>query len=600
MIPESFIQDLLARADIVDLIQSYVPLKKAGTNYAACCPFHNEKTASFTVSPNKQFYHCFGCGAHGTAISFLMEYAGLGFVEAVQDLANRLGMAVPTDERKPSNPTSAEASRTAQLGNLRTLSELMWEAARYYKQQLRQSPEAIAYLKKRGLSGEVAARFGVGYAPDSWQNLASVFPDYRAPELLVAGLVIENEQGRRYDRFRDRIIFPIVNGKGEVIGFGGRILEQGEPKYLNSPETPLFEKGQEVFGLPQARPALRDTNTAIVVEGYMDVVALSQHGIGNVVATLGTATTPTHVRKLLRQVDRLVFCFDGDNAGRKAAWRALENTLEALVDNKQAGFVFLPQDDDPDSFVRVHGADAFRQKVQEATPLSDFLFQELLRRNDTTSAEGRASLIHAAKPLLGHVHAPLLRLQLVKRLAELSQVSQAEVERLCSLRPLTRPSPARAPRQAPSLGRMLLQRVLEQPALALRLPTALPGDPRSLEYQALMTITRSIRERNTQTGQIPDYPVLCEAMRGMPGVQLVEQLVGEIMTKPLDSETDDETVAAEEFDAILDKFAERSRQSFFADLQAKARHSGVSGLSNEEKAAYLAFLSARKPGQPST
>src|SRR5574343_1807128 len=359
MIPESFIQDLLARIDIVDLVDSYVPLKKAGANYAACCPFHSENTPSFTVSPTKQFYHCFGCGAHGTAIGFVMEYQGLGFIDAVKDLASRAGMQVPEDERRPG---AAQES----AGQSRQLIEVMARAAQYYKEQLKRSPRAIEYCKKSGLSGEIAARYGMGYAPDGWQNLQAVFSDYQAAELKLAGLVIENEAGRRYDRFRDRLMIPIINPKGEIIAFGGRIFDQGEPKYLNSPETPLFEKGRELFGLPQARQALRETDTAIVTEGYMDVIALSQNGVGNAVATLGTATTPTHVQKLLRQVDRIVFSFDGDNAGRKAAWRALENALEALADNKQIGFVFLPAEHDPDSFVRREGKEAFQRLVAQA------------------------------------------------------------------------------------------------------------------------------------------------------------------------------------------------------------------------------------------
>src|SRR5574343_1223978 len=341
MIPESFIQDLLARVDIVDLVDSYVPLKKAGANYAACCPFHNEKSPSFTVSPTKQFYHCFGCGAHGTAIGFVMEYQGLGFIDAVKDLASRAGMQVPEDERRPG---AAQES----AGQSRQPIEVMARAAQYYKEQLKRSPRAIEYCKKRGLSGEIAARYGMGYAPDGWNNLKSIFPDYDAEILKEAGLVIDNDSGRRYDRFRDRLMIPIINAKGDIIAFGGRIIDQQSekdgPKYLNSPETPLFEKGRELFGLPQARQALRETDTAIVTEGYMDVIALSQNGVGNAVATLGTATTATHVTKLLRQVDRIVFCFDGDNAGRKAAWRALENSLEALADKKRLGFIFLPQE----------------------------------------------------------------------------------------------------------------------------------------------------------------------------------------------------------------------------------------------------------------
>ena len=592
MIPDSFIQDLLARVDIVDLVESYLPLKKAGANYAACCPFHNEKSPSFTVSPSKQFYHCFGCGAHGTAISFVMEYAGLGFVEAVQDLAGRLGMPVPVEEKKTFADGGSFKPETT-YAQVRGLSEVMVRAAQFYKSQLKNSPRAIEYLKNRGLTGEVAAKFGIGYAPEGWQNLQAVFPQYNVPELLTAGLVIENEQGRRYDRFRDRIMFPIINQKGEVIGFGGRILDQGEPKYLNSPETPLFEKGREVFGLPQARQALRDTNTAVVVEGYMDVVALAQYGIGNAVATLGTATTATHVRKLLRQVDRIVFCFDGDNAGRKAAWRALENALEALADNKQIGFVFLPEADDPDSFVRANGTEAFQQKVAQATPLSDFLIQELVSRCDMASAEGRAKLIHEAKPLLLKVPTPLLRLQLVKRLAQITGFTQTEVERLCELRSIAKAGPTRVPRQAPSLSRTLLQCVLMKPELALRLPKAMPADDRSEEWAALRCIAECVQARVHGDGaSAPGYPVLREALRGTQGEALVEMMIGRLIEVQPDE--DDQSVN-QEFADILEKLAEGPPQQFFNQLQAKARSLGVAGLSEEEKAQYLAFLSGKTP-----
>ncbi|MEK7842590.1 MAG: DNA primase, partial [Pseudomonadota bacterium] len=334
MIPQSFIQDLLNRIDIVDVIERHVPLKKAGTNYSACCPFHSEKTPSFTVSPTKQFYHCFGCGAHGSAVGFMMEYGGLNFIEAVNDLADRVGMQVP--QQQPESRPGMAASGGQSTGNSsQDLFEVMNTATRFYREQLKHSESAIAYLKKRGLTGETAARFAIGYAPAGWQNLAAVFPDYQAKmptdPLVEAGLVIENDDGKRYDRFRDRIMFPILNQKGMIVGFGGRVLEQGEPKYLNSPETPLFEKGRELYNLFGARKAIREAGRVVVVEGYMDVVALSQHGIDYAVAALGTATTPYHVQKLLRQTDDVVFCFDGDNAGRKAAWRALENSLAQLV-----------------------------------------------------------------------------------------------------------------------------------------------------------------------------------------------------------------------------------------------------------------------------
>ena len=574
MIPESFIQELLHRVDIVDLIDSYVPLKKAGANYAACCPFHNEKTPSFTVSQTKQFYHCFGCSAHGTAIGFLMEYSGLGFVDAIKELASRVGMQVPEEE----------ARRPHDGPKLTTLAEIMARAVKYYYEQLKRSEKAIDYLKRRGLSGEIAQRFGIGYAPDSWQGLEAAFDDYSRPELQQAGLVIRNEQGRLYDRFRDRVMFPIINQKGEVIAFGGRVIGEGEPKYLNSPETPLFEKGRELFGLPQARQALRETNTAIVVEGYMDVVALAQHGVGNAVATLGTATTATHVQKLLRQVDRIVYCFDGDSAGRKAAWRALENSLEALPAQKSIGFVFLSAQDDPDSFVRDHGKAAFERLIAQATPLSEFLLHELMSRCEMSSAEGRARLVAEAKPLLLRLQTPLLRLQLVKRLAEESGFSQQEVERLCDLRPIARPAPARAPRQAPSLLRPLLRLLLQKPELAMKFPLqTLPGN--SAEAQAV----RSLCEMILAAGDPPPgYAVLLERARGVENEEILHEAAAELMRQPFDEESIDE-----EFDGTIQRLQEAESRRTFELLQEKIGKLGVSGLSGEEKQQYLQALQNR-------
>jgi DNA primase len=404
LIPDSFKQDLLNRVDIVDLVERYVRLKKAGANFVACCPFHNEKSPSFTVSPTKQFYHCFGCGAHGNAISFVMEYQGLGYVDAVKELAESAGMQLPEFERRgaKSEPEGPD------------LYEIMQQAANYYREQLKSAPSAIDYLKGRGLTGQVAARFGIGYAPAGWQNLQSVFPDYAAKPLKDCGLVIDGEGGRRYDRFRDRIMFPILNQRGSVIGFGGRVLGEGEPKYLNSPETPLFEKGRELYGLSQARAAIREAGRVVVVEGYMDVVALAQHGVEYAVATLGTATSATHVQKLFRQTDEIVYCFDGDAAGRRAAWHALDVSLPVLADHKAAKFLFLPAEDDPDSYVRAHGPEAFEKLLAEARPLSEFFMGELRSRVDMGTLEGRSRLIHEAKPLLKRVAAPALQLQLLK------------------------------------------------------------------------------------------------------------------------------------------------------------------------------------------
>ncbi|MCB1916970.1 MAG: DNA primase [Rhodocyclaceae bacterium] len=419
MIPQSFIQDLLARTDIVDLIGQYVPLKKSGANFFACCPFHDEKSASFSVSPSKQFYHCFGCGAHGSAIGFLMQYSGLGFAEAVAQIAGQAGLSVPDD---------GHARRGEQPRHEPALTEMLAAAAAHFRARLRDSQRAIDYLKGRGLSGRVAQRYGIGYAPAGWQTLADAFPDYQDPRLLEAGLVIENEQGRRYDRFRDRIMFPIHDPRGNVIGFGGRIIDHGEPKYMNSPETPVFEKGRELYGQLQARDAIRSHGSVVVVEGYMDVVSLAQFGVDNAVATLGTATTPNHVQRLLRTAERVVFCFDGDAAGRRAAWRALESSLEHLRDDRGIAFLFLPAEHDPDSFVRAEGAQAFLEAAVKATPLATVLEEQLAEDIDFDTAEGRARYAHSAQPLVTRIAAPLLRLQVLKRIAERSGLSQAELE----------------------------------------------------------------------------------------------------------------------------------------------------------------------------
>ena len=577
MIPESYIQELLHRIDLVDLIDGYVHLKKAGANYAACCPFHNEKSPSFTVSPSKQFYHCFGCGAHGTAIGFLMEYSGLGFLDAITELSSRAGMQMPEEEsRRPDDGP-----------RITTLTDAMARAAKYYYEQLKFSATAIDYLKGRGLSGEIAQKFGIGYAPDGWQNLGAAFDDYSVVELQQAGLVIKNEQGRLYDRFRDRVMFPIMNQKGEVIAFGGRVMGDGEPKYLNSPETPLFEKGREVFGLPQARAALREKNTAIVVEGYMDVVALAQHGVGNAVATLGTATTATHVQKLLRQVDRIVYCFDGDNAGRKAAWRALENSLEALPEQKSIGFVFLPDTEDPDSFVRKQGAEAFDRLITQAMPLSEFMLRELASHCDMTSAEGRARLVAEAKPLLKRLQTPLLHLQLVKRLAEASGFSQAEVERLCDLRPIARPAPLRVQRQAPSLLRPLLRLVLQKPEFAARIPlAALPANV--AEARAIRSLCQTILAAQ---GAMPEYAAVLERLRGNEDEGILREAASELMRQPFAEEDIDA-----EFEGAIKQLLEGENKRAFAILQEKVHKLGVAGLSGEEKQQYLQALSAK--GRP--
>jgi DNA primase len=473
VIPQSFIADLLNRVDIVDVVGRYVQLKKGGANFQGLCPFHSEKSPSFTVSPTKQFYHCFGCGAHGTAIGFLIEYSGMGFVDAVKDLAQNVGMVVPEQDDK-----IPPAQRAAQQQQSMALSDAMSKANEFYRAELRKAPQAIAYLKGRGLTGEIAARFALGYSPSGWDSLKAVFPDYENPVLVEAGLIIQNvdEDGKRtkrYDRFRERVMFPIRNTKGQVIAFGGRIMDQGEPKYLNSPETPLFSKGSELYGLFEARQAIRDAGYVLVTEGYMDVVALAQMGFPHAVATLGTACTTTHVQKLLRQTDNVIFSFDGDKAGRRAARRALEACLPHVSDDKTIKFLFLPAEHDPDSYIREYGAPAFEQQVQEAMPLSQFLLREAAGEHDLTSPEGRARVQFDAKPLLQAMPPTSLRLQIVRGLATMTQSTPGEIEQLFELaKPVAanKVAPPKSRREQPvGLELKLIRVVLTHPTLALEL-----------------------------------------------------------------------------------------------------------------------------------
>jgi len=414
LIPESFIQDLLARVDVVDVVGRYVQLREGGVNLLGLCPFHKENTPSFTVSPTKQFYHCFGCGAHGTALTFLMEHTGASFPEAVRTLADSVGMAVPDQTRSPQQQAAAQR-RQAQVSR-----QQQWlEAAhQHYVALLQASPQAQQYLKRRGLSSQIIQQFGLGWSGTDRRGLARVFAHYDDPDLLESGLVIDGKDGQRYDRFRERIMFPIRNPKGQLIGFGARIIGQGEPKYLNSPETPLFSKGMQLYGLWEARQAIRQERCVLVVEGYMDVVGLAQHGVGNAVATLGTATTEYHIQKLLRASERIVFSFDGDRAGRSAAWRALTVCLPLLRDDVAIRFLFLPQGQDPDSYVREFGAQAFRQQLSDALPLSRFFLDELAARHLMHEAEGRAACVAEAQPLLAQLPQGAMRLQIERAFAQ--------------------------------------------------------------------------------------------------------------------------------------------------------------------------------------
>lgn len=420
MIPQDFIDDLIARADIIEVLGRRIQLKKAGREFKACCPFHDEKTPSFTVSPSKGFYHCFGCGAHGTAIGFLMEFDHMSFVEAIENLASMMGVDVPRDE------SDRPARRYDELFSLMGGVEKHWQAC------LRDNSGAVDYLKQRGIDGATAKRFGIGYAPDSWSDVLDKFgkTSEAAERLLATGLVIRKDNGKHYDRFRDRIMFPIRDARGRTIGFGGRALGDGEPKYLNSPETVLFHKGRELYGLYEARQALRQIDQLVVVEGYMDVVALSRHGIDFAIATLGTATTSDHLDRIFRLTESVVFSFDGDRAGKAAAWRALENALPQVREGRQIRFVFLPEKHDPDSYVNEFGSDAFLMAVDEGVALSDFLIGELSSQVDMTTIDGKARLAELAKPLVNKIPSGVYRELLIDSLAATVGLSSAKLERM--------------------------------------------------------------------------------------------------------------------------------------------------------------------------
>ena len=571
MIPQDFIQQLLDRTDIVAVVERYVPLKKAGANYQARCPFHNEKSPSFSVSPTKQFYHCFGCGAHGTAISFLMEHAGYSFVEAVKELAGQVGLQVPDDD---SRQAPEEETRRDQLY------DRMEVSSRHYRQALKSAEPAIAYLKKRGVTGETAARFALGYAADDWQPLAAAFADYQDPLLVEAGLVIANED-KRYDRFRDRVIFPIRNERGRVIAFGGRVMGSGEPKYLNSPETPLFHKGRELYGLHEHRRTIQGENRVVVVEGYMDVVMLDQYGVQNAVATLGTAITPDHLTRLLRLVDEIVFAFDGDNAGRKAAWRALENSLPQARDGKLLSFLFLPEGEDPDSFVQAQGAEAFRKLCDKATPLSEFLFAELSAQTDLSSQEGKVRLATLAKPYLAKLsQAPLLARALRRRLGELTGLEAPRPPREeIAPRPSRKETsnPGRSAVQ-PTAWRILLQTVLHGPARAGQL-AELPESSQA-EAQALHAVVSLAREHPEMAARD-----IVEHFRGRPEHACLVPAAAALMAWG-----DDYDVEAD-FRGALESLLSQAGRAQVRDLSGRK----PSELTLDEKARLLASLKSRKP-----
>ncbi len=583
-IPQQFIDELLARVDLVDVINARVQLRKAGKEYTACCPFHNEKTPSFTVSPQKQFYHCFGCGAHGTALSFLIEYENLGFIEAVEELAGLAGLELPRETQAP-----------AEREGTRELYDVLEQATSYYRAQLRQHPQAervVEYLKKRGLSGEIAKEFELGYAPPGWDGVMQALGQGgRAYQRLVdAGLLIKKDDGGFYDRFRDRVMFPIRDARGRVIGFGGRVLGNETPKYLNSPETRLFHKGRELYGLYQARKAVRDLKRLLVVEGYMDVVALAQFGVRNAVATLGTATTADHLERLFRVVEEVVCCFDGDRAGRAAAHRALEQALPLMSDGRQLRFIFLPDGEDPDSLIRKEGAEAFERRMETGSTFSEFFYEALIQQVDMESMDGRARLVELTRPGLQKMPKGALRHLMVGRLAELAKIETGRLEATLGPDFITRtarPAPGREARVSGARPAGQLSLVRKALALLLAQPEL------SAEVKAVGAL-KEIRQ--------PGISLLCqvlELMQGNPSIRpgaIVEHWRGQdewrhlskLMLTPLDIP---ESGLRDEFLGVLARLEAMVSEQRLEALLEKSRQQA---LSPEEKDEMSRLLRARK------
>lgn len=555
-IPQDFIDELIARADIAEVIGSRVELKKAGREFKGLCPFHSEKTPSFTVVPAKDFYHCFGCGANGSALGFLMAYESLSFVEAVEALADLLGIEVPRE-------TGPAPERHDPVY------EVLKEADQLYRARLRESDAAISYLRDRGIDGATAARFAMGYAPDSWDTVLKTLGSSptRVQALIDAGLIIAADSGRRYDRFRDRLMFPIRDHRGRVIGFGGRLLGEGEPKYLNSPETVAFHKGQALYGLFEARQSRAALNRILIVEGYMDVASLAQHGIPYAVATLGTATTADHLRRLTRLADTLIFCFDGDRAGRQAAWRAMENALAHARGAVTFKFLFLPEGEDPDSMVRAEGAAAFEARLDGAQPLADFLVQELSARTDPNSVDGRARLAELARPLLKRLPEGVYRELLLEQLAATVGLDRLRLEDLLAgaqqpaapdpAKPRRRPGPAAG---RPSLVRQTIALALHYPGIAAQLaPPIGLVEVRQPGIDLLLALLETARERpHISTAG------LLERFRNDPNGQHLGKLAAQ---PPLD----DEEAAARVLQDSLNRIVSDHQKNRLAELLARRR-----------------------------
>lgn len=576
-IPRSFIDDLLARLDIVDIVDARVKLKKKGKNYGACCPFHNEKTPSFSVSQEKQFYHCFGCGAHGNAIDFMMEYERLEFVEAIEELASYLGLEVPREQRQGGGFQSNQPR--ANTEQKRNLYDIMGSIAQFYRDQLKlpKSKIAIDYLKDRGLSGQIVQKFGIGYIADEWDLVRKNFGQTQQTQdmLVTGGMLIENDNGNRYDRFRGRVMFPIRDRRGRVIGFGGRVIGDGTPKYLNSPETPIFHKGKELYGLYEVMQAYREPPQILVVEGYMDVVALAQYGVDYSVASLGTSTTGDHIQLLFRQTNTVVCCYDGDRAGKEAAWRALENALQYLKTGNTLKFLFLPDGEDPDSFVRAHGKEALEQKIEQATPLSSYLFDNLIEIHQLNlgSHEGKSALRAHASALIDKIPDPYFQELLEKLLDErtgfdnrLRQARKKNTE--------TRPQPHKEIKRTPM--REVIALLIQNPNYADMVPDL--STVRELTVPGLSLFVEVLeychQHPNITTGQ------LLERWRNSSHEALLSRLAGwEI---PLD-EDNEKDIFLDSLDKILAQCVEKQIEN----LQAKERSVG---LSTEEKRELLALM----------
>ncbi|MEM7083819.1 MAG: DNA primase [Pseudomonadota bacterium] len=582
-IPQHFIDGLMARVDIVEVIGQRVPLKKAGREFKACCPFHDEKTPSFHVVPHKQFYHCFGCGAHGTALGFLMDYEQLSFVEAVEDLAGQLGMDVPREQgrRAPSQPEF-------------DLYGLMDQASDFFQRELRDAPVAIDYLKRRGLSGKIAKRFAVGFAPKGWDGLLRHFDHIDNQHLETAGLIIEREEsGGHYDRFRNRVMFPIRDPRGRTIAFGGRVIEDENPKYLNSPETPVFQKGRELYGLYEARQARFDLSTVLMVEGYMDVVALHEAGIGNVVATLGTACTRDHLVKLFRISQEVVFCFDGDNAGRKAAWRALETCLPEVRDGRTLSFLFLPDGHDPDSLVKEEGREAFERRVHQATPLSEFLINHLSADIDMSHLDGRARFAEAAKPLIQRVPNGIYRDMLIDSVARAASVSARTLtqhipQQAASPSSARRPTPPKpeAPGKLSGYRKWVhaaIERIVHFPQIAARLEW--PSKLEDLPIPGIPLLIEVLEE--LQESDIHNSAMLVERWRDRESKHY--EYLMRIASKRSELEATEETgiEIAETFDRLVQTYEAEIRRD---ELQQLLYTGSITSEQNQELTQLNRFL----------